>query len=537
MRKYLALFVVFAWLAFSAQSFATSLTVKIIGGDPIGVDDYGWLASLHYIGPNGQFIEQSQHFCAGMQISESWVVTAAHCTEAWGMTPSDIGVAIGIEQQSDIDASDLVLVSQIIVHPDYDDVLSDNDIALLKLEQSNELSGYATLASDSQTSALDDGEELIIIGWGDTEDEEGPVDQLMQANVAYVGPSQCQAAFSRTGLDVTDNMICAGGNYDADSCFGDSGGPLMDADLAVHGITSWGVECAGEYPSGYTRVANYSSWIEQITAGLSATSPEYFGLVPFGQGAMKTLTVTNHSPTATITIGEVSLAGSAYSLVTDDCSSQTLAAQSECVLEVAFDAQSLNSTAGVISVPNALDSVALTTLTINLTADVAAQASFSSTVVPTELAAFSYGQITFGEDGSELKVSLSESLQETTDLLLQAEQDGTLSFDVDLSDEDGQSLWVSELNGEVLATYYPDSSANDFSYRLAAGDVIHLEYSVSSVGTATLSNINFEADQASSGGSSADSSSSGGGGAIQWGGLLSLLFLVGLRRRLMHYRL
>jgi hypothetical protein len=66
--------------------------------------------------------------------------------------------------------------------------------------------------------------------------------------------------------NVTNNMICAGG--EKDSCYGDAGGPLVikrgRRDAVVYGVVSHGASLkCGDYPKPgiYTRVANFLSWI------------------------------------------------------------------------------------------------------------------------------------------------------------------------------------------------------------------------------------------------------------------------------------
>jgi len=68
-------------------------------------------------------------------------------------------------------------------------------------------------------------------------------------------------------------MRCAGhleGGKDA--CTGDSGGPLICAELVngvqrpvLRGVTSWGLGCASENAPGvYTRVEHYLDWISSF---------------------------------------------------------------------------------------------------------------------------------------------------------------------------------------------------------------------------------------------------------------------------------
>lgn len=69
------------------------------------------------------------------------------------------------------------------------------------------------------------------------------------------------------------NQICAGERNLKDACSGDSGGPLMRSFRSkngkgqqwyLEGIVSWGSRCdgAGQHIGVYTKVNNYTKWIE-----------------------------------------------------------------------------------------------------------------------------------------------------------------------------------------------------------------------------------------------------------------------------------
>ena len=75
-------------------------------------------------------------------------------------------------------------------------------------------------------------------------------------------------------LNVTENMICAGGTG-TDACQGDSGGPLTcsrngidgEGERYLCGIVSWGVSCkkrALQLAGVYTDVSKYTGWIQKL---------------------------------------------------------------------------------------------------------------------------------------------------------------------------------------------------------------------------------------------------------------------------------
>ena len=93
---------------------------RIVGGENATSATWGWAVSLS-ISPG--------YLCGGSIISDSWVVTAAHCVN--DATPSQVTVYAGSNRRWV--GTQTRTVSKIIVHPSYSSTTYVNDIALLKL--------------------------------------------------------------------------------------------------------------------------------------------------------------------------------------------------------------------------------------------------------------------------------------------------------------------------------------------------------------------------------------------------------------------
>lgn len=118
------------------------------------------------------------------------------------------------------------------------------------------------------------GDILRIMGFGVTDENGyGLVDALRQASVYAVNNGQCGNMYG--GAFDAEVMLCAGvPNGEADTCYGDSGGPLIN-DVGVQvGIVSWGDGCGTGYPGVYSRVSTVVDWIDEEICKNSCFPPD-----------------------------------------------------------------------------------------------------------------------------------------------------------------------------------------------------------------------------------------------------------------------
>lgn len=247
-------------------------TPRIIGGDVAPPGSWPSQAALLFAAQPDAFQAQ---FCGGTLIRPTWVLTAAHCVDFLS-SPSELEVAVGINDLNDVLPSDREAIEEIYIHPGWDPDTNEWDFALLELGGSS-AQPTMDLISPAEAGEITGGKPARIAGWGCTlqvPKSECPTlpggfpNQLLQANVQFVSDANCGSVASYGSEFIPEMMICAG-LYPAggrDTCFGDSGGPAtatVGSRQVLAGVTSWGSAICGivDKPGVFARVTAGLPWI------------------------------------------------------------------------------------------------------------------------------------------------------------------------------------------------------------------------------------------------------------------------------------
>lgn len=217
---------------------------QIVGGTRASIADHSY--AVYLATPEGF------PYCGGTLVARTKVITAAHCVV--GKQAKEVVVVAGREDKESSAGAEVKL-AELWVHPDYADVRSGNDIAVLTLAKRLD---YKTLelAGAADVELYKAGTLTTVLGWGRTAENGPPSRFLLQATVPVIDDAGCRTSYSAFSAQA---MMCAGlPEGGVDTCQGDSGGPLVVAGKLV-GITSWGEGCAlpGK-PGVYTRVSSYA---------------------------------------------------------------------------------------------------------------------------------------------------------------------------------------------------------------------------------------------------------------------------------------
>lgn len=235
----------------------TGTAAAVVGGTDAPAGAYPYQVELWKRTSTGDWHPS----CGGSIIGDRWILTAAHCAEA--TTADRMIVTVG---SNTLDPAGTVYrVQETIRHQDYNGNAAGNpnDIGLLKLTTPI---AYTPLV---QPIALPDPPQFpsgtaTLTGWGKTSGNGQASNTLRQATVTVLTVAECQARWY--GQNINANHVCT---YDKgtgqSACEGDSGGPLAQNGRVI-GIVSWGHSvCSGLYPSVYTNVAGYRTWITTKT--------------------------------------------------------------------------------------------------------------------------------------------------------------------------------------------------------------------------------------------------------------------------------
>ncbi|XP_066144717.1 transmembrane protease serine 9-like [Euwallacea fornicatus] len=228
--------------------------LRIVGGEVAQRNSFPYQVAL---------IINNSGFCGGSIISNSWVLTAAHCISS----TSSVQVIAGAHNPSTtVNETNQVRINAKfnIIHDDYDSRALLNDIALSRVDIPIENKGISAIKLAPANSGNFVGSSAVLTGWGRTSDSSNVIaSELHTIQLPIITNAVCQNSF---GNYVQDQHICTSGAGNRGACNGDSGGPLVVEGYEV-GIVSFGSRsCEAGHPTVYARVSAFSEWIAKKTS-------------------------------------------------------------------------------------------------------------------------------------------------------------------------------------------------------------------------------------------------------------------------------
>ncbi|XP_061096477.1 mast cell protease 1A-like [Conger conger] len=210
--------------------------------------------------------QNKRHICGGFLVSDSFVMTAAHCL-TWGQT---LTVLLGAHDISESQKSNRGEVKFYHIHPGFEADALENDIMLLQLKtavkKTKEVQWIPLPKKDEDVKP-----ETVcsVAGWGANKTNGDVSPRLLEVDVIVTDRKMCRTKWGKKSI--TPRMMCAGGSVgNRGFCQGDSGGPLVCKGTA-EGIVSF-----NEYrncneptkPNVYTQISKYLSWVKCIISSV-----------------------------------------------------------------------------------------------------------------------------------------------------------------------------------------------------------------------------------------------------------------------------
>ena len=211
--------------------------------------------------------------CGGSIIASNFILTAKHCVE--GLSASSVKVIAGVTCKNEVNSSNTLNVSQIILHPD-----PNVDAALLQLSinitYNNNRQSVNYLAS-VDNMLYNVGNSVRVSGWGWTipNNPSSTPNCLEAVDLNIISNQDASNVLYPTwgrNLYVHEMAVTGSGNIRQGACHGDSGGPLTiltaSNEPVLIGIVEGGIPgCGGNNqnsPSVFTRVSHIRNWVQTI---------------------------------------------------------------------------------------------------------------------------------------------------------------------------------------------------------------------------------------------------------------------------------
>jgi hypothetical protein len=278
--------------AFEPSVSGRSVGTRVVNGSPAYAILNPWIVGIETLTPDPADPNAGLVWtCTGTVLSPWKVLTAAHCVVGmpnYGYTivyagsntlPSDPTQGTG--------GGATFRVARTWVDQSYNATALANgtamnpvdDVAVLTLV--DKLPPYytpVTLSGQDDQTPYAAGTSATVIGYGDSVVGTDNVGTLNTATVPMVSDANCATAFGSRYQSAS--MVCAGSQSAThtapDTCYGDSGAPLMVGGTEV-GIADWGAATCGDTYSVYERMSRYSNMVTADEFGRNPINLDWTG--------------------------------------------------------------------------------------------------------------------------------------------------------------------------------------------------------------------------------------------------------------------
>lgn len=233
----------------SAQAHGGTLQQPVIGGSMVPPGK--WPDAVAVLGPNGS--------CTGTLIAPDIVLTAGHCA---GIRPDHVVVDTTNYNGS---GGQRIAIESITAYPDYQHSF---DVAVVVLAHAVDSVAPRPIGRNCTFAGFTEETQVHLVGFGLTQIDGGGSNTSLREATAPVLDADCSGGNGcRPAASPAGEFVAGGGG--ADSCFGDSGGPvyLDTARGAIviasvsRGLDDSPTPCGGG--GIYVRTDKLIKWIEE----------------------------------------------------------------------------------------------------------------------------------------------------------------------------------------------------------------------------------------------------------------------------------
>ncbi|KAH9523390.1 Transmembrane protease serine 3 [Bulinus truncatus] len=251
------------------RTFDETQDSRIINGVDAQLFSRPYQASLQvYIASRGAWY----HICGAAIIDVDRLVCAAHCLTPFPASWLRVEVGVLNLRAPPLEYTQFIDVLGVEWHEDYAHDPSrafPNDIGVIYLKRPIVYNANVQPAKVSPGGQTFDDQECVISGWGSSYFGGPSEAKLQEANMTKWTYEKCLELHLAEGAYIPPTHLCVKGKPNEQGlspggCKGDSGGPLLCGEKRQYlaGVASYVFDgCSVDYPTVYTKVASYKSWI------------------------------------------------------------------------------------------------------------------------------------------------------------------------------------------------------------------------------------------------------------------------------------